>query len=150
MARAETKAYDARRDACRGAGLVETIVVLALAGLLLGAAWPRAAGYLQDVELRSAALRLAAALARARIAALREGRTWELRLDGDRAVVVAPLGEERPAEPLPAGTYVAHATSGGDVRFSSSGVADNATFTLGAGDLRRRVVVNNRGRVTVE
>jgi hypothetical protein len=63
---------------------------------------------------------------------------------------VAPLGEERPAEPLPAGTFVAAATSGGDVRFSAAGLADNATFTLGAGALRRRVVVNQRGRVTVE
>ena len=41
-------------------------------------------------------------------------------------------------------------TSGGDVRFFSSGMVDNATFTLGVGDARRRVIVNQRGRVTVE
>lgn len=136
--------------ASRGAGLVETIVVLALAGLLLGAAWPRVAGYLEEVELRSAVLRLAAALVRGRVAALGEGRTWELRLAGGSAFVLAPLGESGPAEPLPAGTFVADATSGGDVRFFSSGLVDNATFTLGAGSLRRRVIVNQRGRVTVE
>jgi hypothetical protein len=62
-------------------------------------------------------------------------------LDGDAGVA---------GEPLPGRVFFAGATSGGDVRFFSSGMVDNATFTLGVGDARRRVIVNPRGRVTVE
>lgn len=146
---AATGAARAGGDDC-GASLVETVVVLALAGVLLGAAWPRAAALLDVVELRSAAVRFAAALSRGRIAALSEGRAWRLRLDGLTRYVVAPLDGDATPERLPERVFFAGATSGGDVRFFSSGLADNATFTLGVGDARRRVVVNQRGRVTVE
>lgn len=134
----------------RGASLVELVVVLALAGVLLGAAWPSVASYLEAAELRAATLRFAAALGRGRVAALSEGRTWRIRVDGVRAYVLAPLGEDATAEPLPGAAFFAAATSGGDVRFYASGLADNATFTLGYGAARRRVIVNQRGRVTVE
>ncbi|MEW6269107.1 MAG: type II secretion system protein [Thermodesulfobacteriota bacterium] len=136
----------------RGASLVEIVLAVALAGVMLGVAWPSVASYREAAELRSATLRLASALARGRVAALTEGRTWLLRLDGIRRWVLAPLDEspDAPAEELPGATFVAAATSGGDVRFFPSGLADNATFTLGAGDQRRRVIVNQRGRITVE
>lgn len=133
-----------------GASLVETVVVLAVAGILLGAAWPHAADLLDVVELRSAAVRFAAALSRGRTAALSEGRAWRLRLDGTTRFVIAPLDGDAPPEPLPDRVFFAGATSGGDVRFFPSGLVDNATFTLGAGNARRRVIVNQRGRVTVE
>lgn len=143
-----------RRCRCggaRGASLVEMVVVLALGSVLLGAAWPAIAGLLDTVELRSATLRFGAAVARGRVAALTEGRTWQLRLAGVRDFALAPLGDEDAVlERLPGSAFFAGATSGGDVRFFASGLADNATFTLGAGDARRRVVVNQRGKVTVE
>ena len=138
------------RDGSRGASLVEMVVVLALGSVLLGAAWPSVARFVETVELRSATLRFAAALARGRVAALTEGRTWHLRLADARSFVLAPVDADQPPERLPSGSFFAAATSGGDVRFFSSGLADNATFTLGAGDARRRVIVNQRGRVTVE
>jgi type II secretory pathway pseudopilin PulG len=135
----------------RGASLVEIVVVLALGSVLLGAAWPALAGLLDTVELRSATLRFGAAVARGRVAALTEGRTWRLRLAGVRDFVLAPLGDDAaPPERLPGSAFFAGATSGGDVRFFASGLVDNATFILGAGDARRRVVVNQRGKVTVE
>ena len=133
-----------------GASLVETVVVLAVAGILLGAAWPSAADLLDVVALRSAAVRFAAALSRGRIAALTEGRAWRLRLDGITRFVIAPLDGDATPEDLPDRAFFAAATSGGDVRFFASGLVDNATFTLGIGDARRRVIVNQRGRVTVE
>lgn len=143
-----------RPDGCggsRGASLVETIAVLALGAVLLGAAVPAVARLLDTVELRSATVRLGAALARGRVAALTEGRVWRLAVAGTRSFVLAPVGDEEAlAEALPGATFFAGATSGGDVRFFPSGLADNATFTLGAGDARRRVIVNQRGRVTVE
>jgi len=149
---------DARRHRCvgtrgsRGASLVEMVLVLALGSVLLGAAWPAVAALLDTVELRSATLRFGAAVARGRVAALTEGRTWRLSLAGARDFVLAPLGvvEGTTAERLPGTAFFAGATSGGDVRFFASGLADNATFTLGAGEARRRVVVNQRGKVTVE
>jgi len=141
---------DGRARAQRGASLVEMVLVIALASVLLGAAWPSVASYREAADLRSAALHLGAALGRGRAAALGEGRTWQLRLDGNRRWILAPLGDEAPPEELPGAAFVAEATSGGDVRFFSSGLADNATFTLGAGMQRRRVVVNQRGRVTLE
>jgi Tfp pilus assembly protein FimT len=136
--------------ASAGASLVEMVVVLAIAGLLLGTAWPSVASYLEAAELRSASVHFAAALARGRVAALSEGRTWSIRVAGTRDYVLAAAGETAPAERLPGASFFAGATSGGDVRFYSSGLADNATFTLGAGDARRRVIVNQRGRVTLE
>ena len=135
----------------RGASLVETVVVLAVAGIVIAAASPRVADLLDTIELRSASVRFAAALARGRAAALSEGRSWRLRLDGLSRFVLAPLDDAAAAaEPLPGRVFFAAATSGGDVRFFSSGLVDNATFTLGVGDARRRVIVNQRGRVTVE
>ena len=133
-----------------GASLVEMVLVVAVAGILLGTAWPGVVGYLETAELRSATLRFASALVRGRVAALTEGRVWTVRLDGPGGFVLAPAGTSAAAERLPARTFFAGATSGGDVRFFPSGLADNATFTLGAGAARRRVVVNQRGRVTVE
>jgi len=139
-----------RDGTSRGASLVEMVVVLAVAGVLLGAAWPSVAGYLETVELRSAALRFAAALARGRVGALTEGRIWEIRVADLRSFVLAPQGVGGGAERLAGAAFFAGATSGGDVRFFPSGLADNATFTLGAGDARRRVIVNQRGRVTLD
>ena len=148
----ERRTIAAARDgrAERGASLVETVVVVAVAGILVGAAWPRAADLLDTVALRSAAVRFASALARGRTAALTEGRAWRLRVYGTTRSVLAPLDGDAAAEPLPGRTFFAGATSGGDVRFFPSGLADNATFTLGVGDARRRVILNQRGRVTVE
>src|SRR5262245_55857339 len=101
---------------CRGASVVETVLVLALTGLLAGTAWPSMARYLESAELRAATLRFAAALARGRIAALTEGRTWRVRLDGTQGYISSPDGAVAPpAEQLPATTFFAGATSGGDV-----------------------------------
>lgn len=138
------------RGGSRGASLVEMVLVLALSGVLLGVAWPSIAAYLETVELRSASLHFAAALARGRVAALTEGRTWQIRVTDARSFVLAPAGLGGAVELLPGNAFFAGATSGGDARFFSSGLADNATFTLGAGGERRRVIVNQRGRVTVE
>ncbi|MBY0280359.1 hypothetical protein K2Z84_33925 [Candidatus Binatia bacterium] len=150
MERRTTCDAGAERRAERGTSLVETVLVLAVASILAGAAWPRVADLLDTVELRSACVRFASALARGRVAALTEGRSWRLRLDGSSHFVLAPLDGDASPEALPARVFFAAATSGGDVRFFSSGLADNASFTLGVGDARRRVVVNQRGRVTVE
>lgn len=148
--RASAGGNAAGRDGARGTSVVEMVIVLVVAGVVLGAAWPGVAAWLDTAELRSGCVHFAAAVSRGRVAALTEGRVWRLRLADARRYVVAPADGDAPAERLPGATYFAAATSGGDVRFYPSGLADNATFTLGAGDARRRVVINQRGRVTVE
>lgn len=150
MERRTIHAAGAARRPERGASLVETVLVLAVTGIVAGAAWPHVGALLDVIELRSASVRLAAALARGRTAALAEGRAWRLRVDGLSRFVLAPLDGDAAPETLPGHTFFASTTSGGDVRFFPSGLADNATFTLGAGEARRRVVVNQRGRLTVE
>jgi Tfp pilus assembly protein FimT len=129
--------------------LLETLVVLAVAGVLVGAAVPRAAGVLTEHELRGAAVRVAGAMIRGRAAALRDGRTWVLAAEG-RSITLGPLGEAGAREGLPGRVAIVAATSGGEVRFSPDGAAENATFTLALDARERRVVVNQRGRVTLE
>lgn len=142
----------ARRGRCpsiSGFTLLETLVALAVAALVAAAAFPVAAGMLRDLELRGAVVRIAAAMIRGRTAALREGRSWALAARG-RSYSLGPVGEEGASEPLPGRVAIAAATSDGEVRFSPSGMAENATFTVVLDAAERRVVVNQRGRVTLE
>jgi prepilin-type N-terminal cleavage/methylation domain-containing protein len=133
----------------RGFTLLETLVVMAIAAVLATASFPRAAGLLRDLELRGAVVQLGGAIVRGRTAALREGRTWALVAHG-RSFSLGPLGEEGARESLPGRVAISAATSGGEVRFSPTGIAENATFTLALDAVERRVVVNQRGRVTLE
>ena len=136
-----------------GAGftVIELLAWLAVAGSLAGAAVGGASAALAGVRLRAATVQLFAALVRAREGAMAEGRAWEVRRVGERVIAVGPVGGVATEEALPEGTRVASATSGGRVRFAVSGTADNATFVVenGAAE-QRRVVVNQRGRVTLE
>jgi len=132
-----------------GLTLLETVVVLALAATLCGAAAPYAAGVLAELELRDAAVRVAAALVRGRSAALRDGRTWVVVAAG-RTLSLGPVGDEGERETLPRRVEIAASTSGGEVRFSPNGMAENATFIVAVDGRSRRVIVNQRGRVTLE
>jgi prepilin-type N-terminal cleavage/methylation domain-containing protein len=143
------RAHVTRCGKSRGFTLLETLVVLAIAAIVAMTSFPYAAGTLRDLELRSAVLTLAGAVIRGRTAALREGRTWALVARG-RSFTLGPLGEEGVREPLPGRVAVVAATSGGEVRFSPAGLSENATFTLGLDAAERRVVVNQRGRVTLD
>ena len=133
----------------RGFTLLESVVVLAIAAIVCGAAVPYAAGVLTELELRNGAVRVAAALVRARSAALRDGRTWVV-LAAGRTVSIGPLGGEGQHESLPGRVEVGGSTSGGEVRFSPNGMAENATFQIVLGARERRVIVNQRGRITLE
>ena len=133
-----------------GSGLVETVVALAILALLVAIATPVVSSVLAGVQLRSGTTRLCAALLRGRAAALAEGRPWELRLSSGDAFATGPVGGVAVEEHLPRGVVFAGATSGGRVRFSPAGSAENATFVLSASGRERRVVLNQRGRITVE
>jgi type IV fimbrial biogenesis protein FimT len=135
--------------ATRGASVIELLSAVALLALLLGSAAPSLQAAASGLRLRDASLRLVAALERSRAAALSRGRTWTVRAATD-SFTTGPLGEPGTREVLPAGVVFTATTSGGEVRFSPSGMAENATFTLGLGASTRRVVINQRGKVTCE
>jgi prepilin-type N-terminal cleavage/methylation domain-containing protein len=132
-----------------GFTLLEALVVIAVLALLGGAVAPHAAGIVAGIDLRAGALRLAAALVRGRMAALREGRVWVLAAS-ERGFALGPEGEPGAPERFPGRVRLRRASSRGDVRFSPDGTAENATWTLALDGRQRRVVVNQRGRVHVE
>jgi Tfp pilus assembly protein FimT len=132
-----------------GWSTIEVLALLGFAAILAGAAAPSLRGALATLHLRAATLQLAAALTRGRIAAISEGRSWQVRVVSGDAYTIGPTGEAPLQEKLPGGARFASATSGGTVQFSPSGNAENATFTLELTPASGRVVVNQRGRVTV-
>jgi type II secretory pathway pseudopilin PulG len=129
--------------------LLETIATLGVIAIVIAAAAPHASGVLAALELRAGTVRVAGAMIRGRMAALREGRTWVLAA-APRELSLGPLGEDPVRERLPGRVRVRSATSGGEVRFAPSGSAENATFTLAVDGREERVVLNQRGRVTLE
>jgi len=133
-----------------GWSLLECLAGLAVVAIVLGAAVPSVSGALAVVRLRSGVVQLGAALERVRAGALAEGRSFELRVVGPDAFELGPVGDWTVRERLPRGVVFAAVTSGGSVRVSRSGVAENATFTVSLGDRERRVTVNQRGRITVD
>jgi type II secretory pathway pseudopilin PulG len=141
---------DRARRASPGWSLIECLAGLALMALVLAAAVPSVSSALASLRLRAAAIQVGAALARVRSGAVAEGRPCELRVVGDDGLELGVVGETLARERLPRGVVFAGATSGGAVRVSPSGVAENATFTLASGGLERRVTLNQRGRITIE
>lgn len=135
---------------CGGFSLLEVIVALAIGAIVLGATAPMVSALLGMVRLRTAAVEFGSALLRARSAALAEGRSWEVRRTAAGSFSVGPAGASGAPETLSGGATFGSATSGGTVRFSPSGVGENATFILTLGGREQRVVVNQRGRVTLE
>jgi prepilin-type N-terminal cleavage/methylation domain-containing protein len=133
-----------------GFSLIELVLVLALAGLIVGTAASTVPASLASLQLRAAAVQLGAALSRCRLGAMADGRQWRLSLVGSTSYTAGPADAAPSPERLPGQAFVATATSGGEVRCLPSGLAENATFTLALGTERRRVIVNQRGRVTIE
>jgi hypothetical protein len=89
-----------------------------------------------------------AALASRRIAYTTERVVRLEALPGTTTITATVQDAELRAFELPAGTYVAAATSGGSVRFHPGGHADNATITLaGPSAGTATVVINQRGLV---
>lgn len=132
-----------------GVTLLELLVALGLFGVLVGTAAPYVSTIRASLEVRSSALRVAAALRRARVAALSEGRAWSVRVVDGTSFDVGADGGGAARTRLAGRARFVSATSGGDVRFRPSGWAENATLVVGIEDDVRRVVVNQRGRVVI-
>lgn len=133
-----------------GATLLELVVVLAVATVATAAVGGAFHALARGAALRAARLSLSQALLAARRAAYLDQATAEARVVVDaREVVVARAGRPPESHPLPVPVAIAGAPARGAVRFFASGLADNATVALTAGDTGEQleVVVNQRGRV---
>lgn len=134
-----------------GLTLLEVVVAAGLAGLLAAVAAPRLASLAHGVRLAGAAHTLAGAFRLARGRAIARNGGIEVRFDAARGVVEtravsgSPLGTLR----LPAGITFAALPARGRIRFAGLGTADNGTVVLAGGTRRRRVIVNQRGRVSI-
>jgi Tfp pilus assembly protein FimT len=136
----------------QGASLLELLVCLALLVTIAGTGALRVPDIMAGMRLSGTAHRLSAALRQARGRALERGGPVEVLFDeaGNRWEVQEPNGPSIAREVLPPGVTFAGLPANRRVRFSAIGTAENATVTLGAGGVVRRVVVNQRGRVRVQ
>jgi prepilin-type N-terminal cleavage/methylation domain-containing protein len=131
-----------------GFTLLELLVAIGLLASLTAIAAPGFRTLAGEWELRAAAMRVAGTLGRARFGALRGAQSWSVRAAGD-ALHFGPGAAPPLRVSMPAGIVVS-ANSGGEVRFSRAGYAENATFLLVGTTGERRVVVNQRGRITLK
>jgi len=140
----------------RGVTLPELVVTVCLIGLVLGIAAPRLADPLDTLTVEHAASEIAAAHARARVAAVVESRITLLAIGPDSITldVMGPDGRERRwARPGPTQLNVSVAGGGRTLTFAPTGITmgfSNASWTLTKGSATRRVVISRLGRLRIE
>jgi prepilin-type N-terminal cleavage/methylation domain-containing protein len=137
----------------RGFTLVETVLALAVAGVLLAIALPALTALKQGVEVEQAAQDIAAAHRRARISAIVHGRPVVLSVD-TAALRLTFVGAAVPhwSSPGPSARAVIFAGPPRELTFSPIGITtglSNATFHLSRGSSTRAVVVSRLGRVRI-
>lgn len=133
--------------------LPELVLVLAVAGLLLGIAVPLLVRSLDRIEVEAAAAHLVAAHQRARIMAISQSRVLVLSID-PTILTISPRGGDSPlwSERGPAAAGVTLAGAARRFTFSPQGFTlglSNTTLQLARGASRRSIVVSRLGRVRV-
>lgn len=132
----------------RGSTLLEALLGLALASILTGIGATRLVALVDGARLAGTARTLATALRLARGRALGAGIPIEVRFDvAGRHWTVRAAGHVLDAQALPPPVVFATVPARQRIVFGALGTADNATVTLAAGERRRSVIVNQRGRV---
>lgn len=133
--------------------LPELMLVLALAGILLGMAAPRLTGVLDGIEVRTAAHHLAAAHLRARMMALTGGQVLVLSVEAHRlAIRRRSDGTTLWSHPGPALGGVALDGAPRQFTFAPEGLTlglSNATLRLTRNAAARTVVISRLGRVRI-
>jgi prepilin-type N-terminal cleavage/methylation domain-containing protein len=135
----------------RGYTLIETLLSLAVLGLLLGIALPRFATVKDQLAVNDEAGRIAAAHRRARTTAILMSRPVVLTIAADSLVVEAD-SVDRWSSPGPAAAGVALAGGARKITFSPIGIStglSNATLLLTRGSATRTVIVSRLGRLRV-
>jgi type IV fimbrial biogenesis protein FimT len=82
---------------CRGISIIETLIVIAIMGLLLAAAMPTAAEYMNNARIRGVAEEIRDGINRARMEAIRRNATVNFVPDGTGWSVVVPATGQTPA-----------------------------------------------------
>ncbi|HET6797995.1 MAG TPA: GspH/FimT family pseudopilin [Gemmatimonadales bacterium] len=138
----------------QGFSLLETVLVLAVMGLLCGLALPHLAGVLDTVSVDAAANHLVAAHQRARLMAVARSQVTVLTVDADR-LSIRHRGEDTVLwsenGPSAQGVDLAGSVTR-QLTFSPEGFTlglSNATLDLSRGRAHRRVVVSRVGRVRI-
>lgn len=130
---------------CRGAGLVEACVALALVAVAASAMFSSVAplGCALRVDAARSALVAALVEARRRAYALETDVDVEV-AEGAGEVVVRPPGSARS---LGERVRVVAGPGDGAIGFRATGLADNATVRVACGNSAAAVVVNQRGAI---
>lgn len=134
------------------ATLLELVLCLALFTLLAYGTWQSVNAVATGARLEAGRVDLVLALSEARrLAYLSQTTVLAAAAASDREVLLVPETSAPYAIALPSGVAVSAAPARGGVLFHQSGWAENATFELGSVTAskpgRRRVVVNQRGRI---
>lgn len=135
-----------------GHTLIETLLSLAVLGLLLGIALPRFGAVKDRLAVNDEAGRIAAAHRRARITAILMSRPVVLTVAPDSVIVEGDsVGRWSAAGPAAAGV----ALTGGTKQFTFSPVGittglSNATLLLTRGSATRTIVISRLGRLRVQ
>lgn len=133
--------------------LPEIVLVLAVAGILLGIAVPPVYRTLDRIEVEAAVRHLVTAHQRARIMAITRSQVVVLTLQPTELTIHRP-GEDAPlwSEPGPAASGVSLIGPARQFTFSPEGLTlglSNATLQLTRGLTSRTVVISRLGRVRV-
>jgi prepilin-type N-terminal cleavage/methylation domain-containing protein len=136
-----------------GFTLVETVLALAVAGLLMGIALPSFSALKQGARVEAAAQDIAAAHRRARTVAITQGRAAILSVAA-RTLRITFVGADQPhwTGPGPSEAGVTLAGPARDLTFSPLGITtglSNASFHLSLGSASRTVVVSRMGRLRI-
>jgi prepilin-type N-terminal cleavage/methylation domain-containing protein len=130
-----------------GFTLVETLIVLVMAGMLLGIALPRFANMRQRMQLDTAAHQLAGDLRRAQVEAIKRNQSLKLARTGASTYSIDSIG---------ARTFEGNVTFGGgtmdSVRMRAFGppVTGAVTFIVSTAGVQKSVIVSAAGRISVQ
>src|SRR5215210_28310 len=137
----------------RGISLVETVLGLAVLGIVSGMALPHLSGLLDSIEVEAAASQIVAAHQRARTMSVTRSAVLVLGVDHARLAIhgreeTSPLWSE--AGPVARGVALDGPTR--EFVFSPEGLTlglSNATLPLARGAAHRSVVISRLGRVRI-
>ncbi|MBA3521139.1 MAG: prepilin-type N-terminal cleavage/methylation domain-containing protein [Gemmatimonadales bacterium] len=136
-----------------GFTLPEMLLVLVVAGLIMGIALPRFGAMRDSVLVQGSAQSIASAHTRARLAAILQSQVVQLSVGPDSLVIRlrgAPSGLWGTTGPAAAGVALAEPRR--TLTFSPVGMTmgvSNASFHLTRGNATRTVVVSRLGRVRI-